>query len=509
MKRCPFGTPVLWALLLSAPLALGASIKDERATWFEMNLRGDDVRVADARFNSGFQSFYHGPTWLLNALSNPVASPNRVQFTCDRSGDRVYEAAYVGTLREQSAMNFFGDVRTYAGSIATTSVLVPNATTAVREWANTTPTFFSASAWIGGVGPGPTDIAAFGSAGAGPKNPIFGDSFLLGGLSFLPGAYSYIFGQSGDSILFGSSGISNAATNTQTFPVGMSVRPNVSQTWTNNGWLLVLDALVNLNSGSVDTRTLTIAGSGNTFFNGLVVNSVPGSTGILVKTGTGTLTLSAANTYNGGTSVEQGTLLVRNGTGSGTGSGPVTVSNFGTFLAGGTTGGTGGISGPVQVNGGAALSPGTAGNGTGTTAILHTGNLTLAPFSNLAIDLNGATLGTGYDQVAVTGLVDVTGSFLQLTLGMSFTPSGQTFVILSNDGSDPVTGVFAFANLPPGYVIDYFFDDSNGSLIGGNDIALVPVPEPGTWIGGAAAGLFVIGYRFLGRRRLRLKTLKR
>ena len=81
MNTRVFRTALLFVLLFSASLAFGASPGDDRAIWLEMNLRGGDVRVADARFNSGFQSFYQGPTWLLRALSNPAASLNRAPLT--------------------------------------------------------------------------------------------------------------------------------------------------------------------------------------------------------------------------------------------------------------------------------------------------------------------------------------------------------------------------------------------------------------------------------------------
>src|SRR5687768_4696710 len=123
MNTRVFRTALLFVLLFSASVAFGASLGDDRAIWLEMNLRGDDVRLADARFNSSFQSFYRGPTWLLRALSNPAASVNRAPLTYDRSGDRVYEAEYIGTLRDQSMTNlFFGDVHPFDRLISTTSV---------------------------------------------------------------------------------------------------------------------------------------------------------------------------------------------------------------------------------------------------------------------------------------------------------------------------------------------------------------------------------------------------
>ena len=80
---------------------------------------------------------------------------------------------------------------------------------------------------------------------------------------------------------------------------------------------------------------------------------VPVTNGALTKTGAGTLRLTAANNYSGGTTVSAGRLLVNNTTGSGTGSGSVTVN-------GAVLGGTGRIAGPVTILSGGTISPGTS-----------------------------------------------------------------------------------------------------------------------------------------------------
>jgi fibronectin-binding autotransporter adhesin len=248
-----------------------------------------------------------------------------------------------------------------------------------------------------------------------------------------------------------------------------------------------------LSGGITGAFALTIGGAGNT-----TVSSVIGpGAGTVTKDGAGTLTLSGANTYTGTTTVSGGTLLVNNTSGSGTGTGAVTVNNSGTTL-----GGTGTISGTVTVNAAANIAPGNGGN---TTAILQTGALTLAATSNFRVDINGTTVGTGYDRLQVnTGAVAITSSNLVVTVGTTLSV-GQTFLILDKVAAGAITGTFA--GIPQGGTVV----GSNGtvfsvSYIGGNgnDIVLTvtsAVPEPGTWIGGALALAALV---LMQRRRLKL-----
>ena len=156
----------------------------------------------------------------------------------------------------------------------------------------------------------------------------------------------------------------------------------------------------------------------------------------LSKSGTSTLTLSAANTYTGTTTISAGKLLVANSSGSGTGTGAITVAS------GGTLGGTGTFTGAVTVASGGTLAPGTGATSTG---ILTTGNVTLASGATFASVLNGTTAGSGYDQLSVPSGKDLTlgGSTLAITCGPSFNPAvGNVFTLIINAGS-VVSGTFS------------------------------------------------------------------
>jgi autotransporter-associated beta strand protein len=146
--------------------------------------------------------------------------------------------------------------------------------------------------------------------------------------------------------------------------------------------------------------------------------------GTVVKVGTGTWTLTGANTYTGGTIINAGTLLVNGAIGA------VTVN------PGGTLGGTG-TTGPVTLSPGVNISPGGA-----TPGILHVQSITLAAGSSFVIRLNGPVAGTGYDQLQVTGTVNLGGASLSASLSPAYLPTlGTAFPIITS--TDTLSGTFA------------------------------------------------------------------
>ena len=137
--------------------------------------------------------------------------------------------------------------------------------------------------------------------------------------------------------------------------------------------------LFNIGSGdtlTVDAALDTTAGAGD---NGLI------------KAGSGTLVLTATNSYIGITTVSNGTLLV-NGV----------LANGAVRAVGGTLGGTGAIGGTLFLNG--TVSPGT---GVGT---LTTADEAWSGGAKYLFELNSATSSTGWDQLAVNGALTVTAT---------------------------------------------------------------------------------------------------
>jgi len=186
----------------------------------------------------------------------------------------------------------------------------------------------------------------------------------------------------------------------------------------------------------------------------------------LAKQGAGTLTLTAANAYQHGTTVVEGTLLVNNATGSGTGSGEVTVED------GGLLGGTGTVSGAVTVESGGMVDPGTS------PGRLTDGGTTLQAGGTLRIEINGPTAAADYDQLRTDGLVLGDGlATLDLSRLASFNPGdGDEFTIVDNTSADPVDGYFADA--PEGSLVaadgvSFRITYQGGT---GNDVVLARVP---------------------------------
>ena len=186
-------------------------------------------------------------------------------------------------------------------------------------------------------------------------------------------------------------------------------------------------------SGTVTTSlagsvTLTVGATNDSGTFSGVIHDGSGTIALAVN-GTGTETLSGANTYSGPTTVSAGTLDV---------DGSLSSSSV-TVNSGGTLGGTGTV-GAITDNSGGTVEPGV----TGATGILNTGTATLNSGSKFAAVLNGTTAGTGYDQLNITGTANLGNSTFELVLGSNFTASasiGASYAIVST--TQGVSGTFS------------------------------------------------------------------
>ncbi len=222
------------------------------------------------------------------------------------------------------------------------------------------------------------------------------------------------------------------------------------------------DGLVLLGTNSLTVGTSNVRSA---TFSGLIQDS-----GSLVKAGRGSLTLTGANTYSGGTFVRAGTLLANNTSGSATGTGSVEVKN-------GTLGGGGTIAGSVKVGGGhggvVTLGPGAQGTVPGTLTIL--GRLSF--ISNAACFILFNSDVPSADQVIANGVTIRVGTMLQLAdNGHTALPPGSVFTIINNTGGAAISGTFS--NLPDGATITTGNNTFQANYEGGdgNDLTLAVVP---------------------------------
>ncbi len=227
------------------------------------------------------------------------------------------------------------------------------------------------------------------------------------------------------------------------------------------------------NSSGGANMTYAIGGAGaTTEFDGIIKNGTVGTVA-LAKIGAGTLTLTNANTYSGGTTVSGGTLLANNSGGSATGSGAVTVAS------GGTLGGNGIISGAVTVASGGTLAPG---NPLGTLTIASSLTLSSGSACIMAVSHNGHT----NDQI-VSSSVGYGGTLTVITnAGDGPLVAGDSFQLF-NAGTRG--GGFNATNLP---ALSPGLGWSNSLAVNGS-IAVVSVlpPAPVAGFSGAPTNLFV------------------
>ncbi|ECO3241727.1 fibronectin-binding autotransporter adhesin ShdA [Salmonella enterica subsp. enterica serovar Takoradi] len=180
-----------------------------------------------------------------------------------------------------------------------------------------------------------------------------------------------------------------------------------------SGGTLTADHADSLGSGDIDNSGVLQVGEGE------LKNTLSGS-GLLVKTGTGELTLSGDNTYSGDTTIADGTLIAANVNALGSGN----IDNSGTLM--------------LDANGAFELANVTTHSGA-TTALaagstLDAGQFTQEDGSTLSIDLGAATDDAVItaDSVALGGTLNVTGIG---SVTDSWTPEAYTYTLIGSDSA--------------------------------------------------------------------------
>jgi fibronectin-binding autotransporter adhesin len=285
-------------------------------------------------------------------------------------------------------------------------------------------------------------------------------------------------------------------------------------------------------SGSAIGFDTTTAVGGNFTYNTAIANPNSGANILgVTKLGANILTLTAASTYTGTTTVTAGTLAIF-GTGSIATSPVINLGTSGTFstalvsagsanydsvtsqfalASGQTLKGTGTVAGPFTVRAGSSISPGASPG----SLILQNGVTTQAN-STFAIGIyNGtqpAAISTGLSSVNATS-----NNFLTITGGMTIFDAGTLITI--NAGSTTFTygATYSYkvatgagdqgatgANLNITNSSQFAFNSTNGTTAntfsltgdsGGNVyVNFTATPEPGTILGIAAAGMGLAGW---------------
>jgi autotransporter-associated beta strand protein len=246
-----------------------------------------------------------------------------------------------------------------------------------------------------------------------------------------------VFGRPGDTgaVTLGPLGPGFAINSTSTIEVAAGTLRNTSSTlgyFTSTAASTTVDAggTLDIHDSGIFVARLQGSGAvtlGTSAATNLILQAgnfggVISGAGQVTKFSPGTLALSGANSYIGGTVVTGGSLLANNRTGSATGSGPVAVDFPGIL------GGSGTITGAVTLNAGGVIAPGAGSPGTAGTT-LHGSSLLWNGGGQLTLQL-----GVTADEFALTGALTkgTAGAFTLDLLDAGITQSTYTLATFAS-----------------------------------------------------------------------------
>ena len=428
---------------ISLPITLGAS-----QTW--------QTTVNTADFTDSGNVNLNGATLTLDVSS----SFNTTVLSGVISGSGAIVKSAAGVVRFDGANTYTGTTTLNAGYLVAgngTAAGVADGTPANGTIVNAGASFSVSNnvvlgnEWISATGFGQSGNGALQNSSCG--NATYGGPIVLSGTVKIsacgPGGFivfnGVVSGSPTQIDVFGASPVTfnNAANSfsgllnvqsgfpntvnvgaTNAVPAGVSVALGTGETLALNNFNDTIARLTGAGNVSLGSGTLTIAGTGSGTFSGAL-----SGTGNVTLSGAQALTLSGPNTATG-TLTDNGSSLVIAGA-TATWPGPV-VLNTGSAV-GLSSGAT---VGPLTVNSGAQVTPGGGG-----TATANTGNLAFAAGSVYHALIGGTSAGA-FSRLNVTGSVTLGGATLSVSPTTTF-PGGTQFLIIDNDGVDPVTGTFA------------------------------------------------------------------
>ncbi len=336
----------------------------------------------------------------------------------------------------------------------------------------------TASNWSVGMTPSNGSTVAFNSANATTVDTQ--TDRLAGGITFGSGSAPLVLANNTIQ-LYGA--VVNQSTALQTIGSNLTLVGDASLNAASGN--LSVTGPVSFGTGAA-SRVLTVTGSSNTAISS-PITSVQSTSGSLVKSGTGILTLSGNSSFAGTTTITAGTLVV---------DGALGASNDVTVGAAGTLAGSGTVAGNVDVFG--TLSPGNS------PGIMTTGDQVWNSGGNYNWQVQHATgtPGTAFDTIQVNGTLDLssinTGGFTINLWSLNGLGANGNVVGFTSGGSYTWTLVTASLGITGFQASDFsiqtaaangtagFSNPNNGSFAivqDGNTLVLTynTVPEPSVW----------------------------
>ncbi|MEO5716455.1 MAG: autotransporter-associated beta strand repeat-containing protein [Luteolibacter sp.] len=337
-----------------------------------------------------------------------------------------------------------------SASISNNTLTVGNTTTGITVASGQTGTINSALGGTSGVVKNGTGALMLG-----------GNNTYTGGLTINDGL-----------VTVANAGALNSTT-PQTVTFGMSA-PSTAKLQLNGNSISIGALSTNatpgtpvIENGHASTNaTLTVSQTSNTTYAGTIQNGSTGTLG-LVKSGSGTLTLSGNNTYTGTTAVNSGTLNV---TGTTSGNGNYSVAS-GAILSG-----TGTVSGATTILSGGYLGAGTIGDISGGALGTSNGAVgTLTFTSGLSLNSGSVVNFDNGDYLNVGGIFTAgTGTFLRFDSSLA----GGSYNLIGFTGTAPTLANFTlqYQNGNP-VTSSYSIGYSSGNLVLTVVSATTPTPS--------------------------------